>query len=256
MKAVILAGGQGSRLMEETERRPKPMIEIGGHPILWHIMRHYAAHGVTDFVVCLGYLGYMVKEYFANYHLHRSDVTFDLARNEMVVHRQTAEPWRVTLVDTGEETQTGGRVKRILEYIEEDDFCLTYGDGLSDVNLTDLIRFHRDQPQLATVTAVQPPGRFGGLQLSGELVAQFNEKKPGDGAWINGGFFVLDRAIGDYLRDDNTVWEQEPLEKLAAEGNLRAYKHTGFWHPMDTLRDKRYLEELWRSGRAPWRTDP
>jgi glucose-1-phosphate cytidylyltransferase len=255
MKAIILAGGQGSRLMEETEKRPKPMVEVGGNPILWHIMRHYAAHGVTDFVICLGYLGYMVKEYFANYYLHRSDVTFDLGKNEMQVHRQAAEPWRVTLVDTGEGTQTGGRIKRVMDYIDDDDFCLTYGDGLSDLDITDTIRFHREGGHSATMTAVQPPGRFGGLQLAGDNVTCFNEKLPGDGGWINGGFFVLKKSVSEHLINDSTVWERAPLETLAAKGELKAFRHTGFWHPMDTLRDKRYLDELWSTGQAPWRTD-
>lgn len=253
MKAVILAGGYGSRLMEETESRPKPMIEIGGKPILWHIMTWYSSHGINDFIICLGYRGYMIKEYFANYHLHQSDVTFNLARNEMDIHRGSAEPWSVTLLDTGEDTMTGGRIKRALEFVDDEDFALTYGDGLADVDVGDLQRFHRSHGALATLTAVQPPPRFGTLELSDDVVTRFAEKSPGEGTWINGGFFILSPNIAGYLADDSTVWERDPLEKLAAEGQLRAYRHTGFWHPMDTLRDKRYLDELWREGAAPWR---
>lgn len=255
MKAVILAGGYGSRLMEETELRPKPMVEIGGHPMLWHIMKLYSHHGVNDFIICLGYRGYMIKEYFANYHLHRSDVTFDLENNSIEVHKGTAEPWRVTLVNTGEVTMTGGRLKRAFEYVQDEEFCLTYGDGLANVDISELIEFHRTNGTVATLTAVQPPGRFGALQLSDEKVIQFTEKAPGDGAWINGGFFVLSPDVAEYLAeaDDDTYWEREPLERLAKDGQLTSYRHTGFWHPMDTLRDKRYLEELWASGKAPWR---
>lgn len=256
MKAVILAGGYGSRLMEETELRPKPMVEIGGRPLLWHIMTHYASHGVDDFVICLGYRGYVIKEYFANYHLHQSDVTIDLARNAVEVHRQTAEPWRVTLVDTGEATMTGGRIQRILEYLDEDEFCLTYGDGLADVNVTDLIAYHRSHGALATLTAVKPAPRFGTLELDDDRVTRFAEKSQTAGGWINGGFFVLSTKIQDYLHGDSSVWEREPLERLAAEEQLRAYIHRGFWHPMDTLRDKRYLDELWTRGDAPWKPPP
>lgn len=253
MKAVILAGGYGSRLMEETELRPKPMIEIGGRPILWHIMNLYAAHGVVDFVICLGYRGYMVKEYFANYHLHQSDVTIDLAKNQLVVHREAAEPWRVTLVETGDGTMTGGRIRRVLDYLDEETFCLTYGDGVADLDIGRLLDFHAEHGGLATLTAVQPPPRFGTLQLDGDRVVSFAEKLPGEGSWINGGFFVLSKEIHAYLTDDTTVWEREPLEGLASKGELHAYRHEGFWHPMDTLRDKRYLDELWRSDRAPWK---
>lgn len=255
VKAVILAGGYGSRLMEETELRPKPMVEIGGRPILWHIMSLYSHHGIDDFIICLGYRGYMIKEYFAQYHLHRSDVTIDLSQNHVEIHKQTAEPWRVTLVDTGERSMTGGRIRRVLPYIDDDEFCLTYGDGLADVNITDLIAFHRTSGSIASLTAVQPPARFGSLHLEGDKITEFAEKSPGEGAWINGGFFVLAAGVGDYLSGDDTVWEQEPLERLAKEGQLSAYRHHGFWHPMDTLRDKRYLEELWTSGEAPWRRD-
>jgi glucose-1-phosphate cytidylyltransferase len=252
MKAVILAGGVGSRISEETVTRPKPMIEIGGKPILWHIMQTYSAHGITDFVVCLGYKGYMIKEYFANYYLHTCDVSFDLAANSMEVQRSTTEPWRVTLIDTGDDTQTGGRLRRALPYVADEDFCFTYGDGLSDVDVAAVVRFHREQGVLATVTAVQPPGRFGALKVSGERVEAFQEKPRGDGAWINGGFFVLAPGVADYLDGDWSVWEEEPLARLAADGQLASYEHGGFWQPMDTLRDKHQLEGLWESGRAPW----
>lgn len=253
MKAVILAGGLGTRLLEETEVRPKPMIEVGGRPILWHIMTLYSNFGINEFIVCLGYRGYVIKEYFANYHLHRSDVTIDLATNEVEVHKQSAEPWRVTLVETGEATMTGGRIRRVLPYVENDEyFCLTYGDGLADIDLGELITFHRESEVLATLTAVRPPPRFGTIELDGKRVTRFNEKAPGEGAWINGGFFVLSPKIGEYLEDDTTVWEQSPLERLAKESQLAAFRHSGFWHPMDTLRDKRYLEELWESGEPPW----
>ncbi|MDA8359107.1 MAG: glucose-1-phosphate cytidylyltransferase [Actinomycetota bacterium] len=252
MKAVILAGGLGSRLSEETSVRPKPMVEIGGKPILWHIMTTYAAHGVTDFVICLGYRGYVIKEYFANFYLHSSDVTFDLLTGAMEVHRSAAEPWRVTLVDTGEATMTGGRVRRILDYVADDDFCLTYGDGLADIDITALIRFHRAHGLTATVTAVQPPGRFGALELDGDRVRSFEEKPRGDGGWTNGGFFVLSPQVAAYLGDDSTVFEQEPMLRLAEEGQLASYRHTGFWQPMDTVRDRTLLEGLWASGDAPW----
>jgi glucose-1-phosphate cytidylyltransferase len=253
VKAVILAGGLGSRLSEETALRPKPMVEIGGKPILWHIMCLYSRHGVTDFVVCLGYKGYVIKEYFANYFLHTSDVTIDLASNSLEVHRSSAEPWRVTLVDTGLATQTGGRLARVLDRVGDDDaFCFTYGDGLADVDITSLIDFHRASGRLATMTAVQPPGRFGAVELEGDRAVRFTEKPRGDGAWINGGFFVLSPKAGSYVVDDDTVWEQEPLERLASDGQLGAYRHEGFFQPMDTLRDRTHLEQLWASGRAPW----
>ena len=253
MKAVILAGGAGTRISEETTVRPKPMIEIGSKPILWHIMKIYSAHGVNDFVVALGYRGYLIKEYFANYFLHTCDVTFDIGRNEMQVHHSTTEPWRVTLVDTGEQTQTGGRLRRVLDYVGDEEFCFTYGDGVSAIDIGELISFHRDQGVKATVTAVQPPGRFGALDISDRRVHGFQEKPHGDGGWINGGFFVLAAGIRDYLDGDDTVWEREPMEQLAREGQLAPYKYDGFWHPMDTMRDKMYLEELWSSGRAPWK---
>jgi glucose-1-phosphate cytidylyltransferase len=253
VKAVILAGGAGTRISEETAVRPKPMIEIGSKPILWHIMKIYSAHGVNDFVVCLGYRGYMIKEYFANYFLHTCDVTFDIGRNEMEVHHSTTEPWRVTLVDTGEQTQTGGRLRRVLDYVGDEEFCFTYGDGVSSIDIGELIAFHHDQGVMATVTAVQPPGRFGALEISDRRVRGFQEKPHGDGGWINGGFFVLSAGIASYLDGDDTVWEQQPMERLADEGQLAPFKHEGFWHPMDTMRDKMYLEELWNSGRAPWK---
>ena len=257
MKVVILAGGLGTRLSEETSVRPKPMVEIGGHPILWHIIKCYSTHGINDVVVCLGYRGFSIKEYFASYFLRTSNVTFNLASNEVVVHRQRAEPWRVTLVDTGEETMTGGRLRRVREYLDPaDTFCFTYGDGVSNVDISSLVGFHRRQGKLATLTAVQPPGRFGAISLKqGQaIVDHFREKPAGDGAWINGGFFVLEPAAIDYVADDLTVWEAEPLQKLAADKQLAAYRHTGFWQPMDTLRDKKLLEDLWSSGKAPWKT--
>ena len=257
MKAVILAGGLGTRISEETSVKPKPMIEIGGKPILWHIMKTYSHHGINDFVICCGYKGYIIKEYFANYFLHMSDVTFDMSKNSMEVHQRKAEPWRVTLVDTGEETMTGGRVRRIADYVKaEDAFCLTYGDGVGDVNITELIAFHKKQNVAATLTATIPPGRFGALDLQGNLVNSFMEKPKGDGAMINGGFFVLSPRVINYISDDQTIWEREPLEKLAKGGNLAAYQHHGFWQPMDTLRDKVHLEELWQSGKAPWKVWP
>jgi glucose-1-phosphate cytidylyltransferase len=254
MKAVILAGGLGSRLSEETVVRPKPMVDIGGKPILWHIMKVYSAHGVTDFVICLGYKGYVIKEYFANYFLHISDVSFDIANNSMEVHQSAAEPWRVTLLDTGDDTQTGGRLRRALPYAEGEDFCFTYGDGLSDLDISATISGHRKSKVLATVTAVSPAGRFGALDLDGGLVRSFREKPRGDGAKINGGFFVLSPGVADYLKGDDTVWEQEPLKRLAADGQLAAHEHDGFWMPMDTLRDRNVLQELWESGRAPWKS--
>lgn len=253
-KAVILAGGLGTRLSEETETRPKPMVEIGGKPIIWHIMKIYSAHGVNDFVVCLGYKGYLLKEYFANYYLHQTDVTFDIAGNTMEVHHRRAEPWRVTLVDTGAETMTGGRLRRVAGYLGRETFCMTYGDGVADIDIRRLLDFHTAHGLLATLTAVRAPGRFGALELDDGRVGAFREKPMGDGGWINGGFFVLSPAVMDYVTDDRTVWEQEPLERLACEGQLAAYRHDGFWQPMDTLRDKRHLDELWRTGRAPWKT--
>lgn len=254
MKAVILAGGLGTRISEETHLKPKPMIEIGGKPILWHIMKLYSAHGINDFIVCCGYKGYIIKEYFANYFLHMSDVTFDMVNNEMQVHHRSAEPWRVTLVDTGEDTLTGGRLKRVANYLkDEKDFCFTYGDGVSDVDITALIKFHQQHQKLATVTAVQPPGRYGALNMKGQLVNGFTEKPKGDGGWINGGFFVLSPKCINYIQNDKSSWESEPLTKLAQEGQLMAFEHSGFWQPMDTLRDKNALEELWETNQAPWK---
>src|SRR3954469_17568788 len=252
MKAVILAGGLGSRISEETEVRPKPMIEIGAKPILWHIMKIYAAHGISDFVVCLGYKGYVIKEFFANYYLHSCDVTFDLARNAVEVHQSAAEPWRVTLVDTGDDTMTGGRLRRVMGYVAGEEFCLTYGDGVADIDVSALLRFHREQGRAATVTAVQPPGRFGALEVEGQRVTGFAEKPHGDGGWINGGFFVLSSEVARYLGDDTTVWEREPLEGLARDGELSVFQHEGFWQPMDTQRDMRQLQAMWESGDAPW----
>jgi len=254
VKAVILAGGKGTRLAEETQTRPKPMVEVGGHPILWHIMKSYSAHGVDDFIICCGYRGYMIKEYFANYFLHMSDVTFDMADNQMEVHERHAEPWRVTLVDTGIETQTGGRLRRVAEYLGDGEpFCCTYGDGVADVDVTATIEFHRSHGRLATVTAVQPPGRFGALVMEDESVTGFAEKPKGDGGRINGGYFVLDPACLDLIDGDATKWEDEPLRLLAERDQLRAFHHDGFWQPMDTLRDRNHLEELWASGSPPWR---
>ena len=255
VKAVILAGGLGTRLSEETATKPKPMVEIGGKPILWHIMKIYSAHGINDFIICLGYKGYVIKEYFANYFLHMSDVTIDMKNGGGIkVHQTSSEPWEVTLVDTGESTMIGGRIKRILPYVQDDEFfCLTYGDGVGDVNITELIAFHRKTGRLATVTATQPPGRFGAIRYEGDRVLGFQEKPQGDGGWINGGFFVLSPKVGEYIEGDMTVWEREPMERLAADGQLSVYFHRGFWQPMDTLRDKRHLEELWASGKAPWR---
>jgi len=253
MKVVILAGGLGTRISEETLVRPKPMVDLGGRPLLWHIMKTYAAHGLVEFIICCGYKGYMIKEYFANYALHLSDVTIDLGKNNIVVHQSSVEPWRVTLVDTGDLTMTGGRLKRVAHYIGDEDFCFTYGDGVSDVNVSELIEFHRTRGTLATVTAVQPPGRFGALQLDQQKIVAFNEKPKGDDAWVNGGYFVLSSKVIDYISGDESVWEREPLERIASEGNLSAYLHRGFWQPMDTLRDKVALEELWNSGNAPWK---
>jgi glucose-1-phosphate cytidylyltransferase len=253
MKTVILAGGLGSRISEETHLRPKPMVEIGGKPILWHIMKMYAGHGVNDFVICLGYKGYVVKEYFANYFLHMSDVTFDMTTNEMQVHQRKSEPWRVTLVDTGDASMTGGRLKRVRDYLDPgESFCLTYGDGVSDIDIAAEIAFHKSHGKLATICAVQPPGRFGALMREGDAVTGFQEKPPGDRSWINGGFFVLEPTVIDYIAGDSTTWEAEPLERLARDGQLMAWEHTGFWQPMDTLRDKNQLEEIWKRGNAPW----
>lgn len=255
MKAVILAGGLGTRISEETSIRPKPMVEIGGQPILWHIMKIYSAHGINDFIICCGYKGHVIKEYFANYFLRMSDVTIDMRFNQVNIHTGYAEPWRVTLVDTGADTMTGGRLKRVREHIGSEAFCFTYGDGVSDVNITELIAFHKAQGGLATLTAVQPPGRFGAIMLGSEQtkITSFHEKPEGDGAWINGGYFVVEPEVIDYIDDDSTVWEQGPLEKLAHKEQLSAFKHNGFWQPMDTLRDKNYLEGLWQSGKAPWK---
>lgn len=255
MKAVILAGGLGTRFVEETDIKPKPMIEVGGKPIIWHVMKIYSAHDINDFVICLGYKGYVIKEYFQNYFLHMSNVTFDVKRNSMEVHDAAAEPWRVTLVDTGERTMIGGRIKRILPYLGDDgEFCLTYGDGVGDIDVRAAIDLHRKEGRLATVTATQPPGRFGSINYQGNRVTGFQEKPMGDGGWINGGFFVLSPRVGNYIKDDATVWEQEPMQKLAAEDELSVYFHHGFWQPMDTLRDKRHLEDLWAAGKAPWKT--
>lgn len=254
MKAVILAGGLGTRISEETHLKPKPMIEIGGRPILWHILKMYSAHQVNDFVICCGYKGYVIKEYFANYFLHMSDVTFDMSSNRMEVHHKHAEPWRVTLVDTGDDTMTGGRLRRVADYVSADEsFCFTYGDGVSDVDISASIAFHRQHGKMATVTAVQPPGRYGALQLDGTQVNGFIEKPRGDGGLINGGFFVLSPRCIDRIAGDDSSWELEPLTSLAADGELRAFEHSGFWQPMDTLREKNLLEELWQSGRAPWK---
>jgi len=253
MKCVILAGGVGSRIAEESEARPKPMVEIGGKPILWHIMKIYSAHGIRDFVICLGYRGYQIKEYFANYFLHTSDVTFHMKQNRMQVHSRHAEPWTVTLVDTGEETMTGGRLKRIREYVGPGTFCMTYGDGLGNVDIRAAVAFHRKSKKLATVTAVQPPGRFGAMDVKGGQVTRFVEKPHGDGGWINGGFFVLEPGIFRYIAGDSVVWEKEPMKRLADDGQMAAFLHRGFWQPMDTLREKQILEGLWQNGRAPWK---
>jgi glucose-1-phosphate cytidylyltransferase len=252
MKAVLLAGGLGTRISEESASRPKPMIEVGGKPILWHIMKMYSAHGIDEFVVCCGYKGYVIKEYFSNYFLHQSDVTIDIATNNIEVHHKKAEPWKITLVDTGEETQTGGRLKRVADYLDGD-FCMTYGDGVGSVDLTGLLKFHASHGKLASMTAVQPPGRFGALQLNGSKIESFVEKPQGDRGWINGGFFVLNPKVLAEIASDGTLWEQEPLQNLANQGELQAFFHSGFWQPMDTLRDKTHLESLWASGKAPWK---
>jgi glucose-1-phosphate cytidylyltransferase len=254
MKLVILAGGLGTRLTEETSVRPKPMVEIGGKPIIWHIMKMYSKHGINDFVVCCGYKGYVIKEYFSNYVLHNADVTFDLKNRDMEIHYDDVEPWRVTLVDTGDYTQTGGRLARVRQYLDDEEFSMTYGDAVSDIDLTELLRFHREQKTAATVTAVQPAARFGALEVADNLVTSFREKPARAESLINGGFFVLSPLVFDYIEGDQTFWEHEPLERLAAEGNLSAYRHTGFWQAMDTLRDRNTLEQLWNSGDPPWRT--
>ena len=254
MKAVILAGGLGTRISEETMVKPKPLIEIGGMPILWHIMKNYSVYGINEFVICCGYKGYMIKEYFANYFLHMSDVTFNIKNNEMEVHQKYAEPWKVTLVDTGMETMTGGRLKRIKNHLDDESFCFTYGDGLSNIKISELIDFHKKHKKLATLTAVKPPGRFGVLDLKEDIVKKIVEKPEGDGSWINGGFFVLEPSVLDYITNDSTIWEKEPLEQLAKNKNLAAYRHQGFWQPLDTLRDKNQIEQLWSKGNAPWKT--
>ncbi len=253
MKAVILAGGLGTRISEETAVKPKPMVEIGGKPILWHIMKLYSYYDINEFIICLGYKGYMIKEYFANYFLHQSDITFNMKNNEMKVHSNHCEPWTVTLVDTGDDAMTGGRLKRVNDFIGDETFCFTYGDGVSNVNIHKLVSFHKRQKTKATLTAVQPPGRFGALDMTKNLITSFNEKPQGDGSWINGGYFVLEKEVFSLIEDDNTVWERKPLEDLASDNQLSAFKHTGFWHPMDTLRDKIKLEDWWDSGKAPWK---
>lgn len=253
MKVVILAGGLGTRISEESHLRPKPMIEIGGMPILWHLMKLYSAYGLTDFIICCGYKGYVIKEYFSNYFLHMSDITLDMSNNSMVVHRKKVEPWKITLVDTGYHTQTGGRLKKVKEFLGNEDFCFTYGDGLADVNIRSLIAFHLSHGDEATMLAVQPPGRFGAIDVVGDRVARFLEKPAGDGGWINGGFFVLRPSVIDRISDDLTVWEREPLEALANDGQIKLWFHKGFWQPMDTLRDKQMLEALWASGSSPWK---
>jgi len=253
MKCVVLAGGIGSRIAEESQTRPKPMVEIGGRPILWHILKIYSQHGIRDFIICTGFKGHLIKEYFANYFLYMSDITFDMKKNAIEVHKKHAEPWRVTVVDTGEGTMTGGRLKRVASYIGNESFCMTYGDGLGDVNIKAVIAAHKKAKKKATVTAVQPPGRFGALQLEGTHVTGFMEKPEGDGGWINGGFFVLEPSVLQVIKGDATTWEVEPLKGLSAKGELHAYRHRGFWHPMDSMRDRQYLEELWASGKAPWK---
>jgi glucose-1-phosphate cytidylyltransferase len=253
MKVVILAGGVGTRISEESHLKPKPMIDIGNKPILWHIMKIYSHYGLNDFVICCGYKGYVIKEYFANYFLHNSDVTFDMKTNSMEVHQNSAEPWKVTVVDTGDNTLTGGRLKRVARYLGNEDFCFTYGDGVGDVNIAELVKCHKSEKRLATVTATQPPGRFGQLHIEGSRVSTFLEKPHGDGAYINGGFFVLNPKVIDYIDGDLTTWEREPMERLAREGQMSVFCHDGFWQPMDTLRDKIHLEELWKSGKAPWK---
>lgn len=255
MQTIILCGGLGTRLREETEFRPKPMVEIGGKPILWHIMKIYSSHGINEFIICCGYKGHVIKEYFSNYFIQWSDITFDLKNNKTIVHQTNTEPWKVTLVNTGENTMTGGRLKRVKDFIGDETFCFTYGDGVSDINITELIKFHSDQKTIATMTAVLPVGRFGAINIDSNQnkITSFKEKPRGDGAWINGGFFILEPSVIDYISEDATVWEQEPLMKLSHEGMLSAFKHSGFWQPMDTLRDKMYLEDLWKSGKAPWK---
>ncbi|MGC9042422.1 MAG: glucose-1-phosphate cytidylyltransferase [Myxococcota bacterium] len=253
MKVVILAGGFGTRFAEETDIKPKPMIEIGGRPILWHILKIYSHYGFNEFIICLGYKGYIIKEFFMNYYIHQSDITVDLKENRVEIHKTSSEQWRVTLIDTGLNTMTGGRLKRVRDYIDEDEFMMTYGDGVGDININELLKFHRNEKTLATLTAVQPSGRFGVLKLDGNRIISFQEKPKGDGGWINAGFFVLNKKVFDYITGDETIWEREPLERLARDGQLIAYKHYGFWKPMDTLRDKRELEELWQIGRAPWK---
>lgn len=253
MKAVILAGGLGTRLSEETHLRPKPMVEVGGRPILWHVMKIYSAHGINEFIICAGYKGYVIKEYFANYFLHMSDMTFCMSENRMEVHQQRSEPWRVTVVDTGESTMTGGRLRRVREYLQDETFCFTYGDGVGNINIGELLNFHKSHGCRATLTGVQPPGRYGSLEINGNKVERFQEKPEGDGAWINGGFFVLEPSVIDLVECDKTIWERDPLEALANSSELCVYKHKGFWQPMDTLRDKNNLEALWTSGKAPWK---
>lgn len=253
MKAVILAGGYGTRISEETHLKPKPMVEIGYRPILWHIMKIYSVYGINEFIICCGYKGYVIKEYFANYFLHMSDVTFDMRSNQMEVHQKYAEPWKVTLVDTGEDTLTGGRLKRVKDYVENETFCFTYGDGLSNVNVAELVTYHQQQQAIATLTAVQPPGRYGALNMEDNLILNFQEKPQGDGGWINGGFFVLEATVFDLIEGDQTSWESDTLPLIADKNQLIAYKHHGFWQPMDTLRDKNQLESLWESGKAPWK---
>ena len=252
MKCVLLAGGKGTRLMEETLEKPKPMVEIGGKPILWHIMKSYSYYGINEFVICLGYKGYLIKEYFANYALHESDFTIDIQKNSLDIHKNNADPWKVTLIDTGEESMTGGRIKRISKYLD-DTFCLTYGDGLSDVNISKSILHHKKNKTIGTLTAVQPPGKFGSITIEDNMVTTFQEKPKGDAGWVNGGFFVLEPEIIDYIEEDNTMFEREPLQQLTKENQLSAYRHRGFWHPMDTLSDKKKLEQLWSKGNAPWK---
>ncbi|MBX2995763.1 MAG: glucose-1-phosphate cytidylyltransferase [Bdellovibrionaceae bacterium] len=253
MKAVILAGGLGTRISEESHLKPKPMIEIGGLPILWHIMKIYSSHGINDFIICSGYKGYMIKEYFANYFLHTSDITFDLQKNSLELHSSRTENWRVTIVDTGLDTMTGGRMKRVRSFLGDQDFCMTYGDGVGNVNISELVRFHQSKNRLATVTALRPPGRFGHISLKDQMITGFVEKPDGENTWINGGFFVLNPRVLDEIQGDDTVWERGPMESLAAQGQMSAYVHQGFWQPMDTLRDKNMLEDLWRTGKAPWK---
>lgn len=253
MKAVLLAGGLGTRLSEETHLKPKPMIDIGGRPILWHIMKLYSYHGINEFIICAGYKGYVIKEFFANYFVHTSDVTFDFGQKTMEVHEQRSEPWKVTVIDTGENTMTGGRLRRVRDYIGDETFCFTYGDGVGDVNITELLALHRQEKRKATLTAVQPPGRYGALKIEDNKVTQFQEKPVGDGAWINGGFFVLEPSVIDYIENDAMAWEWHPLQNLSRAGELAVYRHNGFWRPMDTLRDKIQLEEMWNHGKAPWK---